>query len=97
MDDETLEALLHPDPWTPKPPTPYDTGKRLEPFMWVNNREPGETYAVSDSYGKVDFDNEEGGTVATVWFEQDLKNGGYVMHVQPIVDPINLSIKWEEP
>jgi hypothetical protein len=39
--------------------TPYDTGARLEPKPWGKGVEP-------EHYGKVDFENDESATVATV-------------------------------
>ncbi len=36
--------------------TPYDTGDRLEPQLWPLGEDP-------DSYGRVDFDNDESATV----------------------------------
>jgi hypothetical protein len=65
--------------------TPYDTGERLEPAVWRPRPED------PDSYGRVDFENDEGATEFTVWFEK--QQGEYVMHVQcnfvdepPVID-----------
>lgn len=47
--------------------TPYDTGQRYEPKLWVDpsiGTEPDD-----DRYGKVDFNNDEDATVAIVWLE----------------------------
>jgi hypothetical protein len=44
--------------------TPYDTGARLEPAVWTTDG--GVRNA---AYGKVDFDNDEGATIVTVWVE----------------------------
>jgi hypothetical protein len=49
-------------------PTPYDTGERLEPRVWPTS-EPGVKYSPT-RYGKVDFDDEESSTVATLWIER---------------------------
>jgi hypothetical protein len=95
MDDETLEALLHPDPWTPKPLTPYDTGARLEPKPWVKDGYTGDEYirpVTPDDYGKVDFDNEEGATKLTVWAEPG-EDGLVVLHV--CAHGNRVRIKWE--
>ncbi|CAM5539976.1 hypothetical protein [Leifsonia shinshuensis] len=53
--------------------TPYDTGARLEPHVWVHD---GITSpdglsrdAEADDYGRVDFDDDEGTTIATLWIE----------------------------
>lgn len=40
--------------------TPYDLGTVLEPKPW------GPTPGEEDNWGKVDFDNDEGGTDATL-------------------------------
>lgn len=49
--------------------SPYDTGARLEPFVYqvqpANMPDPEE----ADRYGKVDFDNAEARTMFTVWAE----------------------------
>lgn len=42
--------------------TPYDTDTVYEPQLWV---EAG-TYALDDSYGRVDFENSESATVLTL-------------------------------
>lgn len=49
--------------------TPYDTGAVAEPKLW-----PGHT-------GKVDFDNDEASTLATVWLDH-APTGDYVLHVE---------------
>ena len=54
-------------------PTPYDTGKRLEPRAWQNAHRESE-----DDFGKVDFDNEESATVATLYIERD-DDGTYAL------------------
>ena len=40
--------------------TPYDRGTRLEPQLWPLGDDP-------DSYGRVDFDNDESATVLTAY------------------------------
>ena len=56
--------------------TPYDTGDRLEPKIWVAS-----TSAVTrdngDDFGKVDFDDDTSETVATLWLEK--RDGVYVI------------------
>ena len=64
--------------YTPAPPparerTPYDTGKRAEPRPWTAPHRESE-----DDYGKVDFEDDAGGTVATLYVEKD-DDGSYVL------------------
>ena len=63
--------------YTPVPPwrerTPYDTGKRAEPRPWTAPHRESE-----DDYGKVDFEDDAGGTVATLYVEKD-DDGSYVL------------------
>jgi hypothetical protein len=56
--------------------TPYDTGHRAQPHVW-----PTGGGADDDAFGKVDFDNDESATVATVYLELDDETGSYVVHV----------------
>lgn len=59
--------------------TPYDTGAVAEPFVWPPDGDP-------ERYGKVDFDNAEGGTVATV---RVVRQGGrYVIQIEAPVGDI---------
>ena len=54
--------------------TPYDTGARLEPHPWVRDGITGHEYqrpAEADDYGRVDFDDDEGTTIATLHIEGD--------------------------
>ena len=51
--------------------TPYDTGQRAEPKLWQHSR--AEVLQVmrhgeAEDIGNVDFDDDEGTTVATVHF-----------------------------
>ena len=46
--------------------TPYDTGKRAEPRPWTAPHRESD-----DDYGKVDFEDDAGGTVATLYIEQE--------------------------
>lgn len=57
--------------------TPYDTGERLQPHAWVlpDRRRPEEHD--HDRYGKVDFDGDDGTTIATAHAER--VDGTYVM------------------
>lgn len=53
--------------------TPYDTGEIAQPFIWEHDGE-------ADRYGRVDFDNDESSTVATVWASRN-QDGSYTLHV----------------
>lgn len=68
---------------------PYDTGKRAEPKPWFRGEWTPEDYAAmspiertieEDRFGKVDFEDDEGRTVATVWIEKGA-DGEYVVHI----------------
>lgn len=67
--------------------TPYDTGERAEPYVWLVpytdqvNQPPLTEDEQRDRYGKVDFEDENGEMVATVWIER-LSTGAYAVHVQ---------------
>lgn len=70
--------------------TPYDTGKRAEPRKWGHSNDLGlaamdpiERGLAEDRFGKVDFDDNESATLATVWIEQD-ELGRHVLHVQQV-------------
>lgn len=45
--------------------TPYDTGERAEPKVWTKGHIEND-----GDYGKVDFDDDAGGTVATLYIEK---------------------------
>lgn len=53
--------------------TPYDTGKRAEPKVWTTGH-----FESDADYGKVDFDDDAGGTVATLYIEK-AEDGSYVL------------------
>lgn len=63
--------------------TPYDTGRRLEPQLWPLGDDP-------DSYGRVDFDNEESATVLTAYVERE--GDGYAMYVAGMAEPLSLVV-----
>lgn len=54
--------------------TPYDTGARLEPHVWVHDQvaSPGglPRRANESDYGRVDFDDDAGTTVLTLFVER---------------------------
>jgi hypothetical protein len=48
--------------------TPYDTGEMLQPELWTSWRsDEGWGDSPVDDFGKVDFENDEGGTELTVF------------------------------
>ena len=53
--------------------TPFDTGARLEPHAWISGHD--------SDLGKVDFDDDEGRTVVTVYGERSEVDGTYVLKV----------------
>jgi hypothetical protein len=71
--------------------TPYDTGARLEPKVWVKKGITGSEYkrpAEDDDYGKVDFNNDEDATEAVVWMEHG--SDGYTLRCYSMGDPIRV-------
>lgn len=71
--------------------TPYDTGKRSQPKVWTESHIEDE-----DDYGKVDFDDDAGGTVATLYIEKD-DDGVYALRGYTN-DPLKLEIEnYEDP
>lgn len=83
---------------TSKNLTPYDTGKRAEPKPWpirpldgVIGFTPIGKELEEERYGKVDFDDEEGLTVATVWIERD-EHGRNVVHITQFFDDLAVMV-----
>lgn len=78
--------------------TPYDTGARLEPQLWVrsdqveNAGERSDWLPPADDFGKVDFDDNESTTKLTVWAEHG-PAGATTLHVLSFGDDIH--IRWE--
>lgn len=60
--------------------TPYDTGERAEPKLWVGSRQGLGKTNDPDDWGKVDFENDSGETIAVVYMQRDA-DGGYTLHV----------------
>lgn len=58
--------------------TPYDSGHRAEPKLWVTANAVSATHA--DDFGKVDFTDDAGETQAVLYLEKN-DNGGYTLHV----------------
>lgn len=70
---------------------PYDTGERAEPKLWI--REGRERHGFdSDDFGRVDFDDDEGLTVATIHLSKR-DDGGYTVHIIP-TDDHETRIEW---
>jgi len=57
----------------PPPLTPYDTGTRAEPAVWEKRHRESD-----DDFGKVDFNADDGFTLATLYIERD-PDGSYVL------------------
>jgi hypothetical protein len=73
-------------------PTPYDTGVRLEPLVWVRdgitgkeNRRPAE----AGDYGRVDFDDDASCTIATAYIARE--GGAHVLHVDSLSDALTIT------
>lgn len=58
--------------------THYDVGVRLEPHLWSVNEDP-------DRYGRVDFDDDEGATIASAYVQR-LPSGAYALCVTRVSD-----------
>ena len=81
-------------------PTPYDTGKRLEPHVWVRNGRSGSKGhtrpAKEEEYGRVDFDLDDGTTFLTLFIQPD-QNAyedrlGYELRIDQYVDSLYLHV-----
>ncbi|GAA1457500.1 hypothetical protein NE857_21775 [Nocardiopsis exhalans] len=76
--------------------TPYDTGARCEPQVWLTptrlalEKSSPDARAIEEGrFGRVDFDNDEARTVCTVHIERG-EDGRYVVviglrHEKPII------------
>lgn len=71
--------------------TPYDTGKRSEPKVW-----PRGVMEDDGDYGKVDFENDEGGTIATLYIEQSDDRSSYTLKGYTN-EPLKVDIEQEDP
>jgi hypothetical protein len=67
--------------------TPYDTGERAEPLIWVGRRGDewragtgGTRAAEPDDFGRVDFDDDTKNTIGTVHGVRNA-DGTYTLHV----------------
>lgn len=61
--------------------TPYDTGDRLEPQLWPTGE--------ADTFGRVDFDDDEARTVATAYIARE--GTAYVLHVVNPADALTVT------
>lgn len=61
-------------------PTPYDTGQVLQPMLWLDNDPVNNG---SPNWGKVDFDDDEGASRATVFAERR-EDGRYMMIIDDL-------------
>ena len=75
--------------------TPYDTGKRSEPKLWINPVSIDSSRA-DDDYGKVDFEDDAGGTVATLYIEQSDDRSSYTLKGYTN-EPLKVDIEQEDP
>lgn len=66
---------------------PYDTGEIAEPHIWPE----GDLEAHRDQIGQVDFDNDEGGTLATVQVTRGA-DGAPTLQVWPHVDGLTVRV-----
>lgn len=83
---------------TERPLTPYDTGERAEPSTWTPSAShlacmPADDQArivanCADDFGKVDFDDDESHTIATVWATPH--GDGWTLHVRQHGQPLTL-------
>lgn len=79
--------------------SPYDTGARAEPKVWstrsLDDLAPIARDMEADRYGHVDFNNENGESMFTVWVERN-ERGAQVMHVRQLgPTPVALRIHGE--
>ncbi len=74
---------------TPREPSPYDTGERAEPKVWPV---AFEGKVDLDRYGRVDFDDDESATIATVRVQRT-PDGRYELIVD--ADPDVVIVRFE--
>lgn len=72
--------------------TPYDTGDRLEAKPWIPIGNHVTESTPAENFGKVDFEDEEGGTVVVAHVERNA-DGSYTVHVQPLCDADQISVE----
>lgn len=76
--------------------TPYDTGSRLEARSWIPYGTNVSEVTPAENFGKVDFDDDEGGTVAVIYMERSA-DGKFVVHIQPLSDVEDIVIQVHQP
>lgn len=76
--------------------TPYETGERLEPELWnVYPVWQPDTYGTGEGWGKVDFDDENATTHATIHGERN-EDGTYTIHIRGHVPGLKIKFKEAE-
>ena len=75
-------------------PTTPEPG--AEPKPWIPYGERVTAATPAESFGKVDFDDEESGTVCVAYLERDM-DGGYTLHVAPLSEDrkVRVAIHYE--
>lgn len=63
--------------------TPYDTGDRAEAKVWIPYGTKITPATPVENFGKVDFDDDEGHTIAVVYIERTAQNTHRI-----VVDPL---------
>lgn len=89
-----------------RPLNPFDTGTRLEPQPWVrmaggvwwagSTEEGSLRRADADDFGRVDFDDDEGATIAVVYIRKDVAEDGteeYVLVIDEVQDVIPIRVE----
>lgn len=73
--------------------TPYETGERLEPELWnVHLVWQPDTYGTGEGWGKVDFDDNNEITHATIYGERN-DDGTYTIHIQGHIPGLKIEFK----
>lgn len=76
---------------TPTKLTPYDTGERCEPKVWLPYGTEITDATPAGNFGKVDFDDDEAHTVVTVYVSRN-DDGTHTVQVIPFVDEDQLRV-----
>lgn len=76
--------------------SPYDTGARCEAKPWIPYGERVTHATPAESFGKVDFDDDEGSAVCVAYVERG-EDGGYTLHVEPLCEDerVRVAIHYE--